>query len=97
MIKSLSRILSRLPGTRFIRPKGIALLGMVVLLLNGCHSGAIAPKGEVATAELKLIIFSVELMLLVVIPVILMAFWFGWRYREGHNKTYTPEWNHSTL
>jgi cytochrome o ubiquinol oxidase subunit II len=85
------------PGNRMMRHGGIILLAIVLLLLSGCHSGAIAPKGKVATEELKLIIFSVELMLLVVIPVILMACWFGWRYREGNNGTYTPEWKHSTV
>jgi cytochrome o ubiquinol oxidase subunit II len=51
----------------------------------------------IATAELKLIVFSAALMLLVVIPVIMMALWFGWRYREGNNAKYTPEWKHSTI
>ena len=82
---------------RLMRYAPLFLLSMVFLLLNGCHSGAIDPKGQVATAELKLIIFSVKLMLLVVVPVIVMACWFGWRYREGSNATYRPEWNHNTI
>ena len=36
-------------------------------------------------------------MLMVVIPVILMALWFAWRYRESNNAKYTPEWQDSTL
>jgi cytochrome o ubiquinol oxidase subunit II len=77
----------------------IPSLGMVMMLLvlGGCNSGALAPKGIIATAELKLIILSAVLMLLVVIPVIIMAIWFAWRYREGNNAKYTPEWKHSTL
>ncbi|MDX2346139.1 MAG: ubiquinol oxidase subunit II [Legionella sp.] len=70
---------------------------MMSLVLAGCKSGAFAPKGMIAEAELKLIIFSAVLMLLVVIPVILMALWFAFRYREGNNAKYTPEWTHSTL
>ncbi|MCX7116668.1 MAG: ubiquinol oxidase subunit II [Legionellales bacterium] len=97
MIKAISKMLSGFPGKRIIRPANVVLLTMTLLLLNGCHSGAIAPRGQIATAELKLITFSIELMLLVVIPVILMACWFGWRYREGNHAKYTPEWKHSAI
>lgn len=82
---------------RIIKHTRVILLGIILLCLNGCHSGAIAPKGQIATIEFKLTLFAIELMLFVVIPVIFMACWFGWRYREGHNHRYTPEWNHSTL
>ncbi|WED42391.1 ubiquinol oxidase subunit II [Legionella cardiaca] len=86
------------PICKVIRHAGVVvLLAMVLLTLNGCHSGAIAPRGQIAATELKLIIFSIKLMLIVVIPVIFMACWFGWRYREGSNSKYTPEWNHSTI
>jgi cytochrome o ubiquinol oxidase subunit 2 len=93
MFKAISKVVITLPKNQIMKLVALVLL----LLLSGCHSGAIAPKGQVATEELKLIIFSVELMLLVVIPVIFMACWFGWRYREGKNGVYTPEWNHSTI
>lgn len=82
VMKAISNAVTKFPGKPIIKDGGIVLLTMLLLLLNGCHSGAIAPKGQVATAELNLIIFAVELMLLVVVPVIFMAFWFGWRYRE---------------
>lgn len=97
MIKAFSNAVSNVPIRWIIRPVGVALLAIVLVLLNGCHSGAVAPKGQIAADELKLIIFSVKLMLLVVIPVIFMACWFGWRYREGNNGQYTPEWKHSTI
>ena len=97
MLKPISNMLPGLLGKKIIRHAGVALLAMALLLLNACHSGAVDPKGQVATAELKLMIFSVELMLLVVIPVIFMACWFGWRYREGNNAKYRPEWKHSTI
>ncbi len=96
-MKAISNAMTTFPGHQIIRNGGIALLAMLFLLLNGCHSGAIAPKGQVAAEELSLIIFSIKLMLLVVIPVIFMAFWFGWRYREKNNGVYTPEWKHSTI
>jgi len=80
-----------------IRTSTTILLSMVTFFLSGCHSGALAPKGQIAADELKLIIFSAEIMLLVVIPVILMSLWFGWRYREKNNAKYKPEWTHSTI
>ncbi len=97
MIKPISNMLPEFLGKRVIRHLDILLLTMALLLLNGCRSGAVAPRGQVAAAELKLIIFSIELMLLVVIPVICMACWFAWRYREGKNGKYRPEWKHSTI
>lgn len=96
MIKPISNTSSGFPGQRIIRHAEFVLFTMALLFLNGCHSGAVAPRGQVATAELKLIIFSIELMLLVVVPVILMACWFGFRYREKNHAKYTPEWKHST-
>jgi len=97
MIKASSTPISRLPCLGMFRHAGVVILVLTTILLNGCHSGAIAPRGLIAAEELKLIIFSIELMLLVVVPVIVMACWFAWRYREGNNAKYTPEWSHSTL
>lgn len=76
----------------------VALLVILSFLLNACHSGALAPRGPIAASEFKLTLFAIELMLLVVIPVILMAFWFAWRYRDkaGNTAKYAPEWKHST-
>ncbi len=96
MIKPMSNALPGLSGRKILGSVGVALLAMMLLLLNGCHSGAASPKGPIAAAELNLMIFSIKLMLLVVIPVIVMACFFGWRYREGKNGKYTPEWSHST-
>lgn len=97
MIKARSNVMSRFRSGQIMRQAGVVLLALTLIVLGGCQSGAVAPKGQIASEELKLIIFSIELMLLVVVPVIFMACWFGWRYRENSNATYTPEWNHSTL
>jgi cytochrome o ubiquinol oxidase subunit 2 len=97
MIKPISTMRPRLIGKRINGLTNVVFLALAFFFLNGCHSGAVAPRGQIATAELNLIIFSVELMLLVVIPVIVMACWFGWRYREGNNAKYSPEWKHSTI
>lgn len=96
MIKPLSKLIPGLSNKWRLGYSGVALLALMMLVLNGCHSGIVAPKGKIAAAQLDLAIFSIELMLLVVIPVIVMSCWFGWRYREGNNAKYTPEWTHST-
>jgi cytochrome o ubiquinol oxidase subunit 2 len=97
MIKRIPNGVPRLSGRRLLGNAGVALLAMTLLLLNACHSGAASPKGPIAAAELHLMIFSIKLMLLVVIPVIVMACFFAWRYREGMNSKYTPEWTDSTM
>lgn len=96
MMKTIFKIVSAPPCKPILKSGAAILTALIALLLSGCDTGALAPKGEIAAAELKLILFSAKLMLLVVIPVILMALWFGWRYREGNNAKYTPEWKHST-
>jgi cytochrome o ubiquinol oxidase subunit 2 len=93
----MSKLVAGSLGQWVRRKVGAAFLLMISLVLSGCDSGALAPKGEVAAAELKLIVFSAEIMLLVVLPVIFMALWFAWRYREKNNAKYTPEWKHSTI
>lgn len=65
--------------------------------LSGCHMALMDPKGPIGAQEKDLILLSTGLMLLVVVPVILMTIWFGWRYRASNQKaTYAPDWEHST-
>ena len=82
-----------------------ALLVMLPLcamaaLLAGCSTDDIVTfhsKGQVGVDERNLIILAFALMLLVVVPAILMTFWFGWKYRESNaGAEYLPEWSHST-
>ncbi len=64
--------------------------------LTGCKLALLDPKGPIAASEMHLLIDAVFLMLIVVIPVILMSFWFAWRYRASNTKaTYKPEDDHS--
>ena len=93
----MSNLVHRHPFQRPFRTLSMVLIAVVTLFLSACDSGALAPRGQIAAEELKLIIFSAEIMLLVVIPVIFMALWFAWRYREKNNAKYTPDWKHSTV
>src|SRR5215471_6475074 len=76
-----------------LRVAGIALLA---LLASGCDRAVILnPKGPIADAERGLMIDAFTVMMIVVVPVILMAFLFAWRYRAGRNARYEPTWAYS--
>lgn len=90
--------MSNQPYTKPLRVLSI-LAGILVVagLLTGCDNALMNPKGQVGLEERNLIITSTLLMLIVVIPVIIMTFWFAWRYRASNTKaTYLPNWEHST-
>lgn len=58
----------------------------------GKNLGILDPKGIIASQERDLIFIAVLLMLIVVIPVVVMAITFSWRYREGNTKAeYRPD------
>ncbi len=74
------------------------LFGGSMLLLGGCNAALLDPKGTIALKEMHLLVGSTLLMLIVVIPVILMSFFFAWRYRASNRKAkYNPHWEHSNL
>jgi cytochrome o ubiquinol oxidase subunit 2 len=54
------------------------------------------PKGQIALDERNLMFTAAGLMLIVIIPVYLMAFWFAWHYRAANKKaSYKPDWDYS--
>lgn len=77
--------------------KSILGSGLMLLLLSGCQELILLhPKGVEARDERDLIYTALILMLLVVIPAIILACVFAYRYRESNHKaTYAPEWHHS--
>jgi cytochrome o ubiquinol oxidase subunit 2 len=75
-----------------------ALLSLcVAAFLGGCSNMILFnPKGPIGDAERLVIIIAFVLMLIVVIPAIVMAFWFPLRYRASNtDATYQPKWSHS--
>ena len=77
-------------------PKAAAV-ALLPLMLAGCDMALFSPKGDIGVQEKNLIIIASGLMLLVVIPVILLTLYFGWRYRETNKRArYEPTWSHST-
>jgi cytochrome o ubiquinol oxidase subunit 2 len=65
--------------------------------LGGCSRVLLFdPKGPIGDAERFVIIAAFVLMLIVVIPVIIMVFWFSRKYRASNTKAiYMPKWSYS--
>lgn len=81
-------------------PRAPRVLAPVALaaLLGGCglEMTVLDPAGDVALQQRNLILFSTALMLLIVVPVIVAALVFAWRYRATNERaTYAPDWDHS--
>lgn len=71
-------------------------IGFVTLLtttlLSGCNAVLMDPKGAIGLEQRTLILTALGLMLIVVIPVIFMAFRFSWKYRASNkNAPYKPD------
>jgi len=65
--------------------------------LAGCNTVVLNPSGDIAAQQGRLVVIATYLMLLIVVPVIILALLFAWRYRASNTKaTYKPEWDHST-
>jgi cytochrome o ubiquinol oxidase subunit 2 len=57
-----------------------------VVMLGGCslaHFPLLDPHGPIGQSELELIVTAFLIMLIPVVPVIVMTFWFAWRYRAA--------------
>ncbi len=73
------------------------LPALAAFLLGGCSNLVLLnPKGPIGETERFVILLAFALMLLVVIPVIVMAFWFPWKYRADKSRAdYDPKWSDS--
>ncbi|MGL6021418.1 MAG: cytochrome o ubiquinol oxidase subunit II [Gibbsiella quercinecans] len=78
--------------------KSIGMLSLIAstVLLSGCDTVLMNPKGAIGVEQRTLILTAIALMLIVVIPVIFMAFAFAWKYRSSNKDAkYSPNWSHS--
>jgi len=76
----------------------VSLLSLsAVTFLGGCSTILLFnPKGPIGESERFVIIAAIALMLIVVIPVFIMAFWFPLKYRASNTaSTYMPKWSYS--
>lgn len=75
---------------------GMVSLAAASFLLSGCDMALLNPKGEIGLEQRTLILTAIGLMLLVVIPAIVMAILFAWRYKESNQRgKYDPNFIHS--
>lgn len=75
----------------------IALMGLLALMLSGCHFEVLDPKGVIAADEKHLMITAILLMCIVVVPAIILTFVLSIRYRASNTKaTYAPDWSHNS-
>jgi cytochrome o ubiquinol oxidase subunit 2 len=85
------------PWGRALRPpvRG-GLPGLSFLLLSGCARSVLDPAGPVGADDATILIDATLIMLAIVIPTILLAFWMAWRYRASNTKAeYLPYWSYS--
>ncbi|EOU1295468.1 cytochrome o ubiquinol oxidase subunit II [Cronobacter sakazakii] len=78
--------------------KSLGLLSLFAgtVLLSGCDAALLNPKGQIGLEQRSLILTALGLMLIVVIPAILMAIGFAWKYRATNKDAkYSPNWSHS--
>ena len=74
---------------------GSILLGVSILNLAGCV-GVLNSAGPVGADDSKIMLDALLVMLAIVVPTILMAFWMAWRYRASNTKAdYRPYWSYS--
>lgn len=79
---------------RYLRLFTIPLL-FTLMILGGCDAALLNPKGYIGEEIRNLIYLAVGLMLIVVIPAIFMSIYFPFKYREGRNAKYSPDWDFS--
>lgn len=82
--------------TQGVRLLTVATATAVAMALSGCSPSDMPvaePGGPIALAERDILIRASWIMLIVILPVIVLAFWFSWRYRASNTKArYEPDW-----
>lgn len=64
--------------------------------LTACAGGVLDPVGPVGRDDSQILIDATLIMLAIVVPTILLAFWMAWRYRASNTKAdYRPYWSYS--
>jgi cytochrome o ubiquinol oxidase subunit 2 len=83
-------------GGQVLRGAG-GIAGVVALLsMSGCARSILDPAGPVGADDAAIFIDATLIMLAIIIPTILLAFWMAWRYRASNTKAeYLPYWSYS--
>ncbi|HET7085417.1 MAG TPA: ubiquinol oxidase subunit II [Rhizomicrobium sp.] len=77
----------------------LALVAIVLCttpLLVACQGGVLDAQGPVGANDSTILIDALMIMLVIVVPTILVAFFMAWRYRASNTTAqYLPEWSYS--
>lgn len=66
------------------------------LVLAGCTGGVLDPQGPVGAGNRQILLNSLAVMLVIVVPTIVAALWFAWRFRASNPKArYDPGFTYS--
>jgi cytochrome o ubiquinol oxidase subunit 2 len=66
------------------------------IVMAGCSGGVLDPLGPVGSDDATILIDATAIMLAIIIPTILLAFWMAWHYRASNTKAeYLPNWSYS--
>ncbi len=73
-----------------------AVPALCSLGLASCSRGVLDPIGPVGEGDATILIDATVIMLAIVIPTILLAFWVAWQYRASNPRgEYLPYWSYS--
>jgi cytochrome o ubiquinol oxidase subunit 2 len=71
-------------------------ISLTCLLASSCSGGVLDPVGPVGAGDATILIDATVIMLAIVIPTLLLAFWVAWHYRATNpNAEYLPYWSFS--
>jgi len=66
------------------------------IVVAGCSGGVLDPAGPVGADDATILIDATAIMLAIVIPTLVLAYWIAWRYRASNSKAeYLPYWSYS--
>lgn len=71
----------------------VALSFLGWLLVKDSYFPVLSPAGSVGESQKDLMLFTLALSLIVVVPVFTMLGIFAWKFREGGNARYSPDWS----
>ena len=72
------------------------MVGLLSITLAACKGGVLDPLGPVGRDDATILVNATWIMLAIVIPTILLAFWMAWHYRASNDKAeYLPYWSYS--
>src|SRR5262245_18508299 len=72
------------------------LVTVLTVLLAGCESALLQPRGLVGRTEKLILINSLAIMLAIVVPTIIATLGFAWWFRASNKRArYLPDWEFS--